>query len=280
MNIIKTVVPVGVIIPCFRCALTIGRAVDSVFAQSVMPAEIVLVEDCSGDQTLVVLQTIKRIYPVQVRILQMQRNLGAASARNAGWAVSTQPYIAFLDSDDSWHPDKLRIQYEFMRDHPNVALSGHQCAFFQQNIFKMVVCENWNIANISSRSLLFKNSFSTPTVMLKSDIPLRFQAGRRYAEDLLLWQEIAFMGLKVVRIEKILAYVHKPLYGASGLSAHLWEMEKGELSNFALLRENASIGLTLFVIATFFSFMKFIRRLFFIKIIGISKKFTKESGFL
>lgn len=280
MSTIKTLVPVGVIIPCYRCALTIRRAVGSVFAQSVIPAEIILVEDCSGDETLVALQELEEIYPGQVKIIQMQSNQGAASARNAGWAVATQPYIAFLDSDDSWHPDKLRIQFGYMSENPNVALSGHQCALFQSSIMEMKVPKNWNIKNISARSLLFRNSFSTPTVMLKSDVSLRFQEGKRCAEDLLLWQEIAFLGLKVVRIETILAYVHKPLYGASGLSAQLWEMEKGELKNFVSLRESSSIGLFIFVIATFFSFIKFIKRFILVKIIGFKKKYTRESIFL
>jgi hypothetical protein len=87
---------------------------------------------------------------------------------------------------------------------------------------------------ISAGNLLFKNAFSISTIMLKRNIPFRFQA----IEDWLLWQQIAFEGLQMVCIESPLMYVYKSLYGASGLCAQLWEMEKGELDNFIRLSQD------------------------------------------
>ena len=271
MKISQNVAPVSVIIPSYRCASTIGRAVDSVFVQSIIPFEIILVEDCSGDETLATLQELERAYPGRMKIVKMERNQGAASARNAGWAIATQPYIAFLDADDSWHPEKLRIQYEYIRNNPDVVLCGHQCVLLHNSETPSVLLQNLHATKISSGSLLLKNAFSTPTVMLKRDISFRFLDGKRCAEDLLLWQQIAFGGFQVVRLESPLAYVHKPLYGAGGLSAQLWEMEKGELSNFIFLYKLGAIGLQLYVAATFFSSIKFIRRLFFVKVLYFIK---------
>jgi glycosyltransferase involved in cell wall biosynthesis len=260
MNNEQPVVPVSVVIPCYRCALTIRRALDSVFAQTVKPAEIILVDDCSGDETLAVLREL-RGHSDQIKIVQMEKNLGAASARNAGWAIAAQPYIAFLDADDSWHPDKLRLQYKYMQNTPDVVLCGHQCVWLRNGETLPPLPADLHETKIRATSLLLKNAFSTPTVMLKRDTPFRFQEGKRCAEDLLLWQQIAFAGLPVVRIEHPLAYVHKPLYGAGGLSAQLWEMEKGELSNFAFLYRSGNIGSLLYVLTVFFSAAKFIRRL-------------------
>lgn len=226
-----------------------------------MPTEIILVEDCSKDGTLTVLQELEYDYPGLIKIVQMRENQGAASARNAGWATATQPYIAFLDADDSWHSEKLRTQYEYMRDNADVALCGHQCAWIREDETPPTFTKEPHLTKISACSLLFKNAFSTPTVMLKCDIPFRFQESKRCAEDLLLWQQIAFAGLQVVRMESPLAYVHKALYGASGLSAHLWKMERGELNNFATLYRTGSIGFLLYVAATFFSVIKFFKRL-------------------
>lgn len=261
MSIVGLVAPISVVIPCYDCASTIGRAVDSIFSQSVTPSEVILVEDCSGDGTLAALLALERIYLGRITIVQMKVNCGAASARNAGWTTATQPYIAFLDADDSWHSDKLHIQYEYMQNNPDVVLCGHKCVWLRDTAKPPALPENLHATRVSAASLLFKNAFSTPTVMLKRDIPFRFQEGARYLEDLLLWQQIAFAGLLVARIEGPLAYVHKPFYGAGGLSAQLWKMEKGELNSFVVLYQAGSINFPLYAAATSFSIIKFIKRL-------------------
>lgn len=271
MSVERFIAPISVIIPCYRCAATVGRAVDSVFAQSAIPAEIILIDDNSGDETLAALQMLERVHQMQIKIVPMDMNCGAGSARNAGWAIATQPYIAFLDADDSWHPEKLHIQYEYMRNNADVALCGHQCVWIHESETPPTLTKSLHSTKISAHGLLFKNAFSTPTVMLKCDIPFRFQEGKRCAEDLLLWQQIAFAGLQVVRMESPLAYVHKPLYGAGGLSAQLWKMESGELSNFVALYRTGSINFLLYVTATLFSIIKFAKRL----IVTILKNLVK-----
>jgi glycosyltransferase involved in cell wall biosynthesis len=266
----KTIVPVTVVIPCFNCAKTIVRAVTSIVLQTQKPAEVILVDDASGDGTLELLREIEQQYSGWIKVTTLAENQGAASARNAGWSIATQPYIAFLDADDSWHPEKLRIQYEYMRNNPDVALCGHQCIWLSDGETLPVLPEDFHTTRISAGRLLFKNAFSTPTVMLRDNLQFRFQGGKRCAEDLLLWQQIAFAGLQVMRIESALAYVHKPLYGAGGLSSQLWEMEKGELANFGVLYRAKSVNLILCTVATFFSIAKFVKRLLITKLKGLS----------
>lgn len=261
MSVNQPVAPVSVVIPCYRCAMTIVRAVESVFAQSIVPTEVLLVEDYSADETIVVLRELENVWPEQIKIVQMNSNLGAASARNAGWAIATQPYIAFLDADDSWHPEKLLIQYDYMRNNREVDLCGHQCVLLRDNEMPPELPKEPRITKISAKSLLLRNAFSTPTVMLKRDMSFRFQEGARYVEDIRLWQQIAFAGLLVVRIESPLAYVHKSVYGVGGLSGRLWEMEKSELSNFFCLYQAKSIGLVPYVGVAVFSLIKFVKRL-------------------
>lgn len=261
VNIVRPVAPISVVIPCYRCASTIGRAVDSVFAQSVTPAEVVLVEDCSGDETPVALQELERIYQGRIKIVQRRVNGGAASARNAGWTIATQPYIAFLDADDSWHPEKLRIQYDYMRNHPDVALCGHKCTWLRNDTTPPVLSKDLTVTGIGAHSLLFKNAFSTPAVMVQRNIPFRFAERQRYCEDAFLWQQIALFGLVVVRIESVLAYLHKAPYGSAGLSARLWKMERAELANFVSHYLARRIGIGLLLAAATFSYAKYIRRI-------------------
>ncbi|WP_347988035.1 glycosyltransferase family 2 protein [Methylomonas sp. AM2-LC] len=262
----NTYVPISVIVPCFRCANTIHRAVQSIEQQTKKPCEVILVEDSSGDGTLEVLYEIERQYSGWIKLITLPNNFGAATARNLGWSVASQPYIAFLDSDDSWHPDKLLIQYQVMLENPDISLCGHQTIWLKAGSSTPNITQNASITKIYPYSLLYKNAFSTPSVMLKRNIPVRFQSNKRYAEDLLLWQQIAFAGLGVLRIESPLAYVYKPLYGATGLSANLWRMESAELDNLTVLYAEKSIGFTHYALATLFSIAKFIRRLVLIKL--------------
>ena len=255
-------IPVSVVIPCYRCAGTIERAVTSAAIQTLRPVEVILIDDASCDATVGVLKSIKNKYGSWIRIVELSVNLGAASTRNAGWNLASQPFVAFLDADDSWHPEKLRVQYEFMRDNPSIAVSGHQSMVLgytdkmpQHINFRPVVAE------INPISLIFKGAFSTPSVMLKRDIKFRFYEGKRYAEDAYLWQVIAFAGLRIVRIESCLAFIHKELYGAGGLSGNMWKMEVSELSNFLSLRRSGHISVWMMMAAFAFSLAKYTRRL-------------------
>lgn len=257
----RSVVPISVVIPCYRCSQTIERAVHSVKNQTESPAEIILVDDASGDETLGVLKGIAQQYPEFYKIVALKNNGGAASARNAGWAIATQPYIAFLDADDTWHPEKLRIQYGYLKSNPEVVLCGHQCILSSEGSEPRMLPKSTPTKIISSRSLLFRNAFSTPTVMIKRDIPFRFSDGTRYAEDVQLWQQIAFSDLSIVRIEMPLAYIHKAAYGVGGLSANMMKMEMGELDNFLLLHQQKKIGSTLLLLACVVSVIKFFKRL-------------------
>lgn len=251
---------VSVVIPCYKAAAVIRRAVASVVSQTMRPAEVILVDDASGDGTLDAIKEIKREYGDWIRIVELLSNSGAAAARNAGWEVATQPFVAFLDADDTWHPEKIRIQYDFMHLNPDVALSGHQCVLFTG---QYEICPRHPLENrpIRPSNMLFRNPFSTPTVMLKREVPFRFSNNLRYAEDFNLWLNVGFSGLKIVRLEWPLAFVHKPFYGAGGLSSHLWKMEVGELRNFYLLLQDKKISFSMCVMAQIFSLLKFMKRL-------------------
>jgi GT2 family glycosyltransferase len=112
---------ISVIIPTFNRAWTLDRAVDSVLAQTCAPKEIIVVDDGSTDQTLPLLAA----YGDRVQVLS-QPNRGVSSARNLGIAHSTGDYIALLDSDDRWEPEKLACQSAFFQAHPGAMICQTQ----------------------------------------------------------------------------------------------------------------------------------------------------------
>lgn len=108
---------ISVIIPSFNRAWTLAHAIDSVLAQTVAPKEIIVVDDGSTDHTSEVLAA----YGDSIRVL-VQPNKGVSSARNLGIRHSTGEFVALLDSDDQWKPEKLACQAAFFMAHPGALI--------------------------------------------------------------------------------------------------------------------------------------------------------------
>jgi glycosyltransferase involved in cell wall biosynthesis len=112
-----------VVIPLYNQADYVGRALDSVLAQTRSPDDVVVVDDGSTDCG----PDIARRYARRgVRCLR-QPNAGPSAARNLGLAESDCPRVAFLDADDEWRPDFLARLGRFLDEHPQVALVGAAC---------------------------------------------------------------------------------------------------------------------------------------------------------
>jgi glycosyltransferase involved in cell wall biosynthesis len=116
---------VSVIIPVYNRAQLIGRAIGSVLVQTYRNFEIIVVDDASTDDLA---GALSRIAPAQLRRVAHPQNRGAAAARNTGVAAAAGEYVAFLDSDDIWYPQKLAAQVVAMRRQPP-DIAGTVCAY-------------------------------------------------------------------------------------------------------------------------------------------------------
>lgn len=261
-----TTVPVSVIIPCYRCSETISRALRSVYLQTYRPFEVILVDDCSGDGTLDELLSLQDRYGHDwVRVVNLQINSGAASARNAGWGCARGQYIAFLDSDDAWHPKKVEIQYNLMNRDYSVDLIGHDririAEVPEQESGGLVGSVDGAVSQVSALRLRFSNCFPTSSVMIRKNSDFRFAEGKRFSEDYDLWLRLAHSGYLCWYISLPLAYCFKHQYGAGGLSSEHANMIKGELENYLdLYRANQIGGFGLFCVLAY-ALLKFPRRL-------------------
>jgi len=108
---------ISIIIPTFNRGHIVTRAIDSALSQTHDDFEIIVVDDGSTDNTREVLAP----YKDRIRYLY-QENKGVARARNKGIQEANGEYIAFLDSDDYWLPDKLELQMKYFKAHPDVDL--------------------------------------------------------------------------------------------------------------------------------------------------------------
>lgn len=110
---------IAVIVPCYNVEGLITDAVESVQMQTHQSWSLILVDDGSTDSTLKVLTDIASELGPRVTVLSHQ-NRGACHARNRGVAASKAEFLAFLDADDQWHPEKLRLQVDFLSLRPDV----------------------------------------------------------------------------------------------------------------------------------------------------------------
>lgn len=113
---------VSVVTPVWNAEATLAETVASVRAQGFADWELLLVDDGSTDGSAALLRRLAAAEP-RIRLLANGRNLGAAAARNHGIRAARGRWIAFLDADDLWRPEKLALQIAFMRAH------GHPLTF-------------------------------------------------------------------------------------------------------------------------------------------------------
>ena len=101
----------SVIIPTYNRSRYLPKAINSVLSQTFQDFEIIVVDDCSTDNTVQIIQEFVK-HDSRIKLLRHERNKGAQAARNTGIVNSTAEYVAFLDSDDEWLPERLRLGFE------------------------------------------------------------------------------------------------------------------------------------------------------------------------
>jgi glycosyltransferase involved in cell wall biosynthesis len=208
---------VSVVIPCFNQGHYLREALQSVVAQTLPPAEIVVVDDGSTDDTAAVAGAYSNVRCIH------QRNSGLASARNAGAAHTTGDHIVFLDADDRLKPDALAIGVRELVAHPAFALVWGRCVRIDQHGIELPTVPPPPVAGDAYEALLRNNFIWTPAVaMFRRSVcgPLmRFNPAVDAAADYELY-------LRLVR--------HFPIHGHTGVVAE-YRMHGASMSSNASL---------------------------------------------
>lgn len=257
---------VSVIIPYYNNEETIRRALASAASQTYENIEIILIDDGSIDDShkkadaLILENDLKNCTHIK------QENSGPSRARNKGIDLSSGEYIAFLDADDEWLPNKLEKQIKTMQSLKAELLGCSYNLIIGQRIqeFKFT---NEVIKKVSFKEALFKHYFATPCIVAKRDVILKaggFPENQNYMEDSYLFTKIA-RDYNAFISSECLVNIYKMPYGESGLSSRLKEMEVWEIANLNNLRNEdkaaeEKTGFLLFLLAISFSYLKYIRR--------------------
>lgn len=248
---------ISVIIPAYNSGKTIVKSLDSIVNQTIAIYEVLIIDDGSTDDTAeMVFNYIDKHPSHNIKLLQ-QPNYGPSSARNLGIEHAKGNLIAFLDSDDQWLPDKTMEQIELFKTHGRaLCLVGCLTSHSKKHN------ANQDLISVDFKDLLWRNYFSTPTVIIWKELLLEnsFNINQKYSEDYNLWLRVARHG-KVILLNKVLVMLdNKPVYGHAGLSSQMWKMECGELSNYLMLFNDGIIKRYQYYFFSSFSLMKFFMR--------------------
>jgi glycosyltransferase involved in cell wall biosynthesis len=188
--------------PAYNSSAFIERALTSIQQQTYNDYEVIVVDDGSIDNTVAVIE--KHTLPVK---LIEQSNAGASAARNKGIEFAKGKYVAFLDSDDEWLPNKLEVQYKLMESNTHWLASYTKERQTKVNTIKGEYSkEDKNLTDIFNFPYL-----TTSTVMVKTDIFQNIQGfdeTLNTAEDIDLYLKISKLGI-IGEIQELLVVKHE-----------------------------------------------------------------------
>ncbi|MBC6316182.1 glycosyltransferase family 2 protein [Listeria grandensis] len=190
---------VSVIIPTYNSEATVLTSIHSVLNQTYQHLEIILVDDCSNDGTVALVKNLKN---TRIRVYELSKNSGAATARNKGLEEVRGRFIAFLDSDDVWHPKKLALQMAFMKN--------KQIGFSFTSYERIVDHKNKNIVQVPScmayHDLLKNTIINCSTVIIDRKIVSEVRMpDLRTRQDTATWLSILKRGNHAYGLNIVLA---------------------------------------------------------------------------
>ncbi|WP_039047617.1 glycosyltransferase family 2 protein [Acinetobacter junii] len=242
---------ISVIIPFYNSESTIAKTLASVLTQTFLPREIIVIIDgCDAGRYFEELE--KLTFNIPIYTITNTVNKGPSFCRNVGVRVAIFDYIAFLDADDVWHPQKLELQTSFMVKN-NLSFSFHKYHETPIDFYKI---ESSSSIFMKKEKFIFKQYIATPTVIIERANFIFFDDKLRYCEDYLCW----LMNLNdqgFFMIDEFLAHGFKRAIGESGLSSNIKKMHLGYLTaNYELLK-NGKISLFFFFLAFIVEYFKY-----------------------
>lgn len=218
---------VSVVIPCYKDARTLARALDSVLGQSRPVDEIIVVNDASPESREI--EAVLGCYP-EVRYIINSQNMGLAATRNVGVEKATGEVISFLDADDELHPQKIQLQLDLYR--PDCAVACGVVRIADERGTDRVVSYSGVLKYSEVRDsskLIRRNNLTGASLLISRELFLShggYDADLRSCEDFDLWLRLLDAGVTVFKIDMPL-YLYR--INAGGLSRNFFNISYWEL---------------------------------------------------
>lgn len=218
---------VSVIIPIYNAEKYVRETLASVFAQTYKNIEIVLVDDCSKDKSAEIITKLKEQHPEIIYFLQ-PHNMGAGAARNKALELATGQYVAFLDSDDVWFPQKTARQIALMKEKKS---PFSYAAIEMMDESGKIIKKKRNIRETCDYKYLLHNTIiATSSVIVDRNVLGDFRMPlRRGGQDYATWLKLLRNGVVAYGINEVLVRYR---VGSNSLSSNklksvkqVWEIQ-------------------------------------------------------
>lgn len=216
---------VSVIMPSFNSQSTIGDSVRSVLNQTYKNIELIVVDDNSTDDTIIVLNAAVRDDP-RVHIVCLDLNKGAGFARNEGLRRANGVVVAFCDSDDLWSTNKLEVQIPLLEKY-DIVCSSYDIIKKEKILGREIVS-----GDIGMNKMIINNYIGMSTALFRrrSDFNYHFSLIRR-RQDWDFWLQLLENGHKAFAVNESLVSIRK---GYSSLSSNKWLLIKANYMFYRL----------------------------------------------
>lgn len=248
---------VSVVIPCYNRAGIVGQAIGSVLNQTLPPKEVIVVDDGSTDESA----DVAASFGDSVKVIRTQ-NRGPSAARNTGIAEARGEWVAFLDSDDFWVPDKLALQYEASKAFPTSDLIFCDTAVFEGSVTRMI--SRFALGGIYGLELIRRGNFLefdrsifvtmltqsrviTSAVVARRKLPeLRYPENLKSSEDWALWLDLS-LRYRFAAVDQVLVHMFQngdniSLRVALSTRTHLAALENLHLDPILTADEKNHVG--------------------------------------
>ena len=207
---------ISIVTPAYNCEKYLGEEVESVLRQTWEDWELLIIDDCSKDHTWRVMQELAKKDP-RIRIFQNPKNSGAAATRNYGVRQAKGEWIAFLDSDDLWHPKKLEKQMAITERNSEAVFLFTGSAFIEDD--GMTIAHVLHVPQkIGRRKLLGQNVISCSSVLIRRELMLKYPMPEEDGihEDFATWLAILTKVPYAYAVDEPLLIYRRALVSKSG----------------------------------------------------------------
>ena len=205
---------VSVIMPAYNSSETLADSIQSVLGQTFTDWELLVIDDCSPEPLKPI---VDHSQDARIRYIRLEKNSGVAQARNRGIQAARGRYIAFLDSDDLWLPEKLEKQLQFMQE------NGYAFTYTWYRQFSKDANQIGNVVKTKSKvdyqELLKGNDTGCLTVIIDHQQVSHISMPSQRHEDYITWLNILKQGITAYSLPIVLA---KYRTGKKSLTSNKW----------------------------------------------------------
>ena len=205
---------VSILVPVFNGEAYLRNSIESAREQTIQDIEILILNDASTDRTVEIVQELM-VNDSRISLHCNQQNIGVAKTRNYGFTLAKGKYIALLDADDIWAPNKLELQLEQIKKYSlDVCYTGY--SFIDAN--GSPIGKPYSVPEkLTIKRLIAENVVGCSTVLLRKELAAQVQMRPKFAhEDYVFWLELMQNGYKFGGVNKQLVWYRVTKESRSG----------------------------------------------------------------